>query len=58
MPSIEGHGITLNDVVSVTCRPEVVIGVRAGAIHTFVVGEPMFDKVLQQARRSRVEWKR
>lgn len=48
---------TLDEVVSITCRPESFRGTQVRSPHIFIVGDIIFDKVLQQARRFEVvEW--
>lgn len=53
-----GDVFTLDEVVSVTCRPKAFMGTQGRGPHIFIVGNVMFDKVLQQARRYEVEWER
>jgi hypothetical protein len=56
VPSTGGCDFTLDEVVRIRCRPEIMVRNNNAEIHIFTVGDPMFDKVLKQARRCKVEW--
>lgn len=58
VPPRERPNFTLDDIIVVTCRPEAVTGTIEGKKHSFYMGDPIFNKVLQQARRCKIEWER